>query len=435
MSYRKDDLVGIRKARFASFVLLLVCFAGLLVLLVLSLVGLWAYLASFVIFAVLVVFWWFYYRNILFSEAEFFKALATEMRAANRRLRILESVVRQVGDGVVVVSGDGGLVLINEAAKSLLAVLDDDLEGNRYDEHAADFNPKLERKAILEGAYENKTPEIISADGQFYKISYIPLVAEKGLKSGAIVVISDVTENTKAEKMQIEFVANVSHELKTPLSSVRLYAETLISGAVDNEEMRREFLEMIVSEADRMDGLIKDLLYLARVEHTGSYTEMEKDDLSLLVRQAIKKLGMTAGNKSLSVNQMFANDLCVNVEMDRGHIEQVLFNILGNAIKYTEEKGRIDIDIISGQNCVQIVISDNGVGISEEDLSRVFERFWRGDKARTGKTGGTGLGLAISKQIVDAHGGNIGIESKLGRGTTVTINLPTARSRGIPGIL
>ena len=132
---------------------------------------------------------------------------------------------------------------------------------------------------------------------------------------------------------------------------------------------------------------------------------------------------------------MFSDDLRINLEMDRGRIEQVMLNILGNSIKYTEEKGRIDVDIISGLNCVQIVISDNGVGIPEEDLAHVFERFYRVDKARTGNTGGTGLGLAISKQIVDAHGGTIGIESKVGRGTTVTVNLPISKTRGTPGIL
>jgi two-component system sensor histidine kinase VicK len=132
---------------------------------------------------------------------------------------------------------------------------------------------------------------------------------------------------------------------------------------------------------------------------------------------------------------MFAEDLRLSIEMDRDRIEQVLLNILGNAIKYTEEKGRIDVDIIPGQNCVQIVISDNGLGIPEEDLSRVFERFYRVDKARSGKTGGTGLGLAISKQIVEAHDGTINIESKLGRGTSVTVSLPIVKTRGTPGIL
>ena len=442
VQYRKDDLVGIRKARFASFVLLLVCFAAMLVILVLSAGNTQAFAAAAVVIVVLVVVWWFVYKGLLFSEAEFFLSLAKELRSKNRRLRTLESAVRQIGDGVVIVADDGEFILVNETAKHLLAAFEDELDGPGYDELAAGFNEKLQRASILAAAKEGRPPERIEKGGLHYKVGYITLPFEKDRGPAAIAVISDVTESTKVEEMQTAFVANVSHELKTPLASVSSAAETLINGLVDDPEKEEEFLGIIMSEAQRMAKLIRSLLTYTQADYMkdkGASMETEESELVSLVKMSMKKLVMTADKKALSLTQMFPDDLNVPIEMNRDNIEQVLQNVLDNAIKYTEEKGRIDVDIIPGQNSVQIIISDNGIGIPEEDVAHVFERFWRVDKARTGNSGGTGLGLAISKQIVDAHGGAISLESKAGRGTTVTINLPTgnipaAKLRGTPGI-
>jgi len=435
MGYREDYLVGIRKARLASFVLLLTCFAALLVLFVLIEERQLLYIAAAVVIAVHVAFWWFVYRRILLSEAEFFEAVAEDMYAVHFRLRTFESAVRHISDGVVIVSEDDDIVLVNETAKRLFAAFDGDLDGSHYDEYAAGFSEKLERATILEAANESLPPETISVDGQYYKIGYVALVPEKGRWRGAVAVISDVTESTKADRMQSDFIANVSHELRTPLTSVKVYAETLRTGSVEEKGTEQEFLDIIVSEADRMNGLIKELMDLASTDYTELVLNLAESDLPTLVKTSIKKLSGLAQGKSIVINRMFDENMSLSVEMDRVRIEQVLINILNNAIKYTDEEGRVDVDIISGQNCVQIVITDDGIGIPEEDLARVFERFYRGDKARTGGIGGTGLGLAISKQIVEAHGGTIGIESKYGRGTTVTVTLPAGKGRGVPGIL
>ena len=435
MKYRKDDLDGIRKARFASFVLLLVSFAAMLVIIILLAGTTGAYIAAACVIVVMAFCWWFAYRRILMDEAKIFEVYWGELRTVNRRLRTLESAVRQIGDGVIIIANDGDLVLVNETIKSLFAVFDGDMDGPRYDEYASGFSEKLERANILSAAEEGRSYETVNIGGQVYKIGYVALAAEKGSPRGAVAVVSDVTENTKTERMQIEFVANVSHELKTPLTTVKGGAQTLMKFNEMDEEEKQGILETIVSEADRMNRLIKGLLDLTSIDYMEMNTSTDEVDLPLLVKTKIKKLNMHAKEKSLSVNRMFAENLSINLEMDRYRIEQVLENILGNAIKYTEKKGRIDVDIIQGQNCVQIVISDNGVGIPEEDLSRVFERFYRVDKSRSGKMGGTGLGLAISKQIVDAHGGTISIESKLGRGTSVTVSLPSVKTRGTPGIL
>ena len=424
---------GIRKARFASFVLLLVCFAAMLVINILVTDKTYAWIASACVIAALLVFWWFYYRSILFKEAAFFNAFASDMRTVYHRLRMLESVVRQNDDGVVIVAKNGDLILVNAAARRLLAALDDDLEGSRYDEYAADFNENLKRAAILESARKGVAPLTVGVEGQYYKIGYVVLTSEKGDEQGAVATISDVTESAKAERMQLDFVANVSHELNTPLTSVRSYAETLLDDHSD-EDMVNDFLSTIVSEAARMGGLIKELRIVSETDRKEIQLNITDNDLPTLVKTSMKVFDKDIKDKALSVYRMFPDNLRLNVELDRDRIEQVLINLFGNAIKYTEEKGRIDVDIISGQNSVQIVIKDNGIGIPEEALSRVFERFYRVDSAHSRKTGGSGLGLAISKQIVDAHGGTMALESSLGRGTTVTVSLPLGPGRGTPGI-
>ena len=435
MGNRDDYLVGIRKARLASFVLLLTCFAAMLVVFVLFADRGQVFIAAAVIIAAHIILWWFIYRKILLSEAEFFEAVSDDMYAVQFRLRTFETAVRQIRDGVVLVSADDDLVFVNETVKRLFPAFEDELDISRYDEHASGFSERLESAAILESAKENHPPETINVDGQFYKIGYVALVPEKGKWRGAVAVISDVTESTKADRMQSDFIANVSHELRTPLTKVKTYAETLMTGTVEDEATTNDFLDTIVTETDRINRLIEDFRKLASMDYAELVLDKEESDLHSLVRMVVKKHDLDVNKKSLMINCMFNPEKSLNIEMDRVRIEQVIFNILGNAIKYTDEKGRIDVEIISGQNCVQIVITDNGMGIPEEDLSRVFERFFRGEKARTEKISGTGLGLGISKQIVEAHGGSIGLESKYGRGTTVTISLPVSKGRGTPGIL
>ena len=435
MGNRDDYLVGIRKARLASFVLLLTCFAAMLVIFVLLQDREQVLAAAAVIIAAHIVLWWFIYRKLLISEGEFFEEISEDMYAVQFRLRTFETAVRQIRDGVVIVSENDDLVFVNDTVRGLFVAYEDDLDTLRYDEYASGFSEKLERAAILEAAKESHPSETINVDGKFYKIGYVALVPEKGKWRGAVAVISDVTESTKADRMQSDFIANVSHELRTPLTNVKTYAETLMTGTVEDKETTQRFLEIIVTETDRINILIQDFKNLASMDYMELVLDMAESDLPSLVRMVIKTLELDTNKKSITVNYMPDPNLKITVEMDRIKIEQVIKNILGNAIKYTDEKGRVDVEIISGHNCVQIVITDNGMGIPEEDLSRVFERFFRSEKARTGGIGGTGLGLGISKQIIEEHGGSIEITSKYGRGTTVTITLPMNTGRGTPGIL
>ncbi|MDR3305582.1 MAG: cell wall metabolism sensor histidine kinase WalK [Clostridiales Family XIII bacterium] len=431
--YRKEDLSGIKSARAVAFALLFAALAAAAALhgifadmnfaAIVCIVCAAALIAGIPLF-----------RRIVKDEAALVEANTAAMRNASYFLYRYEAAVKQIKDGVVILTEDGSFVLINETAKTILGITDADLRTARYDEVVSGFSEKMQREEILAAAKGGVKEDSVSYAGAIYRIRFAPL-GEGEEDLGVVVVISDVTESYKAEDMQTDFVANVSHELKTPLTTVKSYSQTLLEGGLDDPAMTREFLEIIDSEADRMDRLVRDLLLMTRIDNSRQKWDMTENDLAALVKTAMKKMDMTAKAKALSLNRMFEEDFSVMAEMDRDRLEQVVLNILSNAIKYTDEKGRIDVDLIPGENCVQIVISDNGVGIPEKAQARVFERFFIVDKARSRKMGGTGLGLAISKQIVEEHGGAIVLESKYGKGTKVTITLPACKVRGKRGIL
>jgi len=266
--------------------------------------------------------------------------------------------------------------------------------------------------------------------GSNYAVRYDHFRDENDSDVGIILILQDITQRQKVEKMQMDFVANVSHELKTPLTTIKSYAETLIDGAVEDPETEKSFLEIINMEADRMNRLVKDLLQLSRLDHQQEKLVKKNYDLTKLLISAVKKVELIANGKKQHLNCLFNSEKRISVIGDKDSIEQVLLNVLSNAIIYTQEGGRIDIDAIIHDKKVMVTVADNGIGIPKSELSRVFERFFRVDKARSRAMGGTGLGLAISKQIVEEHDGLIKLESKEGTGTTVFITLPLAASRG-----
>ena len=241
-----------------------------------------------------------------------------------------------------------------------------------------------------------------------------------------MVVIHDVTEQRKSEQTRREFVANVSHELRTPLTNVKSYAETILSAGDDlPKELRENFLGVIVSEADRMTRIVKDLLTLTKFD----YGKMEMNISRFAFREAIenvyKAVALDAQNHKHTLTLECPEDL-PQVDGDRERLEQVIMNIVSNAIKYTADGGKIEMVAGTRGKNVFIRVSDNGIGIPEKDLPRLFERFYRVDKARSRESGGTGLGLSIAREILSQHKGDIRIESVYGEGTDVTITLPKA---------
>jgi two-component system sensor histidine kinase VicK len=335
----------------------------------------------------------------------------------------LETILRYMTDGTVAVGADGAIIHANESARRILRMTDDDVRRKRYDDIILRFADDLTLDAILSGLEVGETGGSFSYGGATYDVSFGIFKDSYGDDGGVVIIFRDVTESQKLRDIQADFVANVSHELKTPLTSIKGYAETLLAGGIDDPGMSKDALGIINSEVDRMKRIVNDLLQLSRLDAKRQAWNMQETDIIALVRMAAKKQGVTAGRKRQQLN-LFAKDRTFMLTIDRDRIEQVVTNIISNAVKYTRDGGRIDVEVVRDERWVYVIVLDNGIGISELELSRVFERFYIGNKARSGDMSGTGLGLPISKQIVEEHGGSIAVQSELGHGTRVVISLP-----------
>jgi len=266
------------------------------------------------------------------------------------------------------------------------------------------------------------------ADGDFTRKILVESEDEIGILSEAfndmaLQIQTMLEELKKAEQLRREFVANVSHELRTPLTSIRTYAETIYDNREIPKDTEEEFLRVIMNESDRMTKIVQDLLELSRFDSRTGTMALEEFEIEKSVRDVYAAIILEARKRRHALNLELEWKL-PKITGDRARIEQVLMNIITNAMKYTPDGGMIDIYSGNTGEAVWIKIEDTGVGIPEEDLPRVFDRFYRVDKARSRESGGTGLGLSIAKEIVMMHGGDIKIESESGRGTAVTVTLP-----------
>jgi len=366
-----------------------------------------------------------------------------KLARAKNETQLYKIAAESISDGIVVLDAHGEIAFVNETAKEALGVTQNDIDFGRYDESAATFNEKLQRENLMRIANASETaagkerPERFAHAGRIWELNFAPLKikSEEGEQNmGALCVMSDITEATKASEAQATFAANISHEIKTPLAVIKSYVETLLAGGLENKENAKEWLDIILAETDKMNELISEYLLTIRLGTDGTQIALERVDITALTKTVMRTLAEMVNKKGLVFNRIFSEDVELFANAHRNLLERALKNIISNAIRYTDEGGRIDIDLLHPENCIQIVISDSGVGISEEDLPRVFERFYTVDNARTRAVGGTGLGLAISRQIMEAHGGSIAIESTLGKGTTVTLTLPAEKTRGVSGI-
>ena len=347
--------------------------------------------------------------------------LAKNMSEISREKNRLEILLHNMSDGVISFDKDGDLMLANAAAATMLDV----------EEMNMTFTEFIRKYDINSGVYldmgnEPSKKVTFPVGKQFINANFSPYYDKKGEIEGLVVVLQDITEQKKLDDMRKEFVANVSHELRTPLTTVKSYTETLLDGAMEEKELATEFLSIINSEADRMAFLVRDLLQLTRFDNKQvrlDMTEIEMNDfLSMTVRQ--NRIHAEAKNQQLSFEPY---EHMVVVHGDRDRVGQVVNNIVTNAIKYSLEQATIRIFITEDETFFKINVKDTGMGISREDLPRIFERFYRVDKARSRAMGGTGLGLAIAKEIMESHGGRLTAESEYGKGTTMTMWFPKER--------
>lgn len=333
----------------------------------------------------------------------------------------METVLQYMTDGVLAFNNKGEMIVANPSARLFLGL-------GIYDAPSFDtlskkllLGLKIEEFAIFDDI-EVKEKSIFTNE-RYLKLFFAGISDEQKKPDGVVVVLQDFTEQEKLENMRREFVANVSHELRTPLTSIKSYAETLIDGAIDDRDTAVRFLEVIDSEADRMTRLVRDLLQLSRLDNQQMHWNMREVDFLSLVRSCSDKMQMEAMSKRQTLNCYSIGDV-PSIIGDSDRIQQVLINIINNAIKYTPEGGEVTVYVGKRTNEVYAKVKDNGIGIPEEDIPRIFERFYRVDKARSRDMGGTGLGLAIAKEITEAHGGGISISSQKSKGTEVSVSFP-----------
>ena len=332
----------------------------------------------------------------------------------------IETILLHMTDGIIAFNRQGEVILINPAAKKFLSIRPED---ETFDDIFKKFDVNINMEKIIYLENWTSTEQRIQVDDKYMNVFFAPFKNDTERPDGVIAVIQDITEHVKLDNMQKELVADVSHELKTPITSIMGYADTLLEGEYD-KETEKKFLNVIATEARRMARLVTDLLTLSRYDNNNQSVTKESFNLGDLVKKCQDKLGIEIKKKNHTVNCFVTADV-PPVYANKDDVERVVLNILSNSIKYTPDGGEIKIYVGFVYNDAYIKVFDNGIGIPEEDLGRIFERFYRVDKARTREMGGTGLGLSIAKEILDKNGGSIDIKSVVGQGTEVVIRIPT----------
>ncbi len=347
--------------------------------------------------------------------------LSTVVRQRNE----LEAVFSSMVEGVLAVDKEEHLIGINRAAARLIG-LDSDMALGRHIQEAV-TNSDLARLIVRSLSVEEPVEgDVILGDPipRFLQVHGTNLRDARGTAIGALVVLEDVTRLRRLEDIRRDFVANVSHELRTPITSIKGFVETLLDGAMENGLDTRRFLEIIAKQSDRLNAIINDLLSLSRIERDEEREAIQLEDTKLrdVLDLAIQACASSASTKRISIQIDCSNNILVKANPLL--IEQAVVNLVDNAIKYSEEGRDIHMKVVRGGGWIHIHVRDQGCGIAREHLPRLFERFYRVDKARSRKLGGTGLGLAIVKHIAQAHAGSVMVESTPGEGSVFTISLP-----------
>jgi two-component system phosphate regulon sensor histidine kinase PhoR len=337
----------------------------------------------------------------------------------------LDAVVASMSEGVMLLDAKGAVLLMNPALRKVFFI-DTPPEGRRSIEIIRNSILTEMTVKLLQGKESFVSQEIMVAfpEGKTLQVNGVA-VRSSGKLEGAVLVFHDITELRRLEKVRQDFVANVSHELRTPVASIKGYAETLLQGAMDDKKTCKEFLNTIYENSDRLVSLINDLLDLARIQSGRLNIVPVAVDAEALIRRCLAVLEKTVGTRRLDVDIRIASGNS-RVMADEARLSQIILNLLDNAVKYTPDGGAITVKAEKMGHKVRFDVVDTGIGIPEEDLPRIFERFYRVDKARSRDQGGTGLGLSIVKHLVQAHGGEVWASANAGKGTTFSFTLPAA---------
>ncbi len=360
--------------------------------------------------------------NTLSEEVQ--KKIAEITADRNKLLAILSGMV----EGVIVIDATDRILISNRSFSDMFRIPPGGIEGRHY----RDVIKSGEISGIIRESMASREPvrkEILIQDTErVFLIQISDIVSAGGKFLGIVAVFHDITQIKKLERLRSEFVANVSHEIKTPVTAISGAVETLLGGAMRDEAETKEFLEIILNHSVRLNNIVNDLLVLSKIESEEIKMDIAPADIKSIAGNVVKLLSDAADAKKLKI-KIAVPDGLPKIPADEKKLEQVFLNLLDNAVKFTPENGAVTVRAEDSKDAVRIEISDTGIGIPAEHIGRIFERFYRVDAARSREMGGTGLGLAIVKHIIGLHKGKISVESRPGEGSTFTVSLPKAEKQ------
>ena len=333
----------------------------------------------------------------------------------------MDLIINSMNEGLLILNKDQYMLFVNESAKSILACNDMNTEASQHLHILKFTRNKTLLDSISRACEENRHTVFQSSEnGRHYRFSVSPVAGQKDSLIGCIVIIMDVTIEKQSEIIRRDFAANVSHELKTPLTTIKGFADMISNGMITNQKDLERYNNMINHEASRLLTLIEDIMRLSEIEET-IYTEKDPVNLLSIAQQTARRLADLAQQKQVGINVRGED---VILYANAVNMSELFFNLMENGIKYNKQGGSLNVSVMRKEDYAQIQINDTGIGIPSEHQSRIFERFYRVDKSRSKQTGGTGLGLSIVKHIVERHDGEIRLISEVDKGTCITIKLP-----------
>ncbi|MEW9670726.1 two-component system histidine kinase PnpS [Ammoniphilus sp. 3BR4] len=350
-------------------------------------------------------------------------SLESQMKEIKENEEKLFGVLNNMVSGVILIGESRRILLVNSAIEGFLGYTEKSWVGKLHIEAGLNFGlSQLIDRCFATGEKIRDEVHIYYPHEKVVDANLAPYTTDNGEVKGVVVVLHDITAIRRLEKMRSEFVANVSHELKTPITSIKGFAETLLDGAMEDKDILKQFLGIIHMESERLHRLINDILDLSKIEQKRLPLQMEEVDLADLLTMINQNLQEKITAKRIHVQMPKIKHLIV--EGDRDRLQQIIINLFDNAITYTPDDGTILFNIEDFKDSIQLSVIDNGIGIPESEIHRIFERFYRVDKGRARNSGGTGLGLAIVKHLVESHHGKITVSSQEGKGTNFTLCLP-----------
>ncbi|ETI68538.1 two-component system histidine kinase PnpS [Neobacillus vireti] len=343
----------------------------------------------------------------------------------------LSALIENMGAGLVLIDSRGYINLINKGYSDIFHVKTTDYLSKLYYEviEQEEICSIVAEVFRTEQMVTNQLHIPLIIERKYFVVYGIPIIGTNNVWKGVLLVFHDITELKKLEQMRKDFVANVSHELKTPVTSIKGFTETLLDGAMNNQETLEAFLSIILKESDRLQSLIHDLLELSKIEQQGFELTLQQVDLHPMLEEVIALLSGKAEAKNVAL-EFYSKQKHVLINGDFDRLKQVFINLIGNAITYTPSGGNVKIILLDYERNVRIHVKDSGVGIKKEEIPRIFERFYRVDRDRSRNSGGTGLGLAIVKHLVEAHHGKISVKSDVGEGSEFILELDKKNLEG-----